>query len=99
MKIEYRTNININLLYPSNTATITKVVLEESDKGTIYLLEDINISRKKIMSAVTDSDCEIKFDEVNKPGVSNLLTIESSLTGESIASLEENFPSYPLVLI
>ena len=63
----------------------------ESDKGTIYLLDDINISRKKIMSAVTDSDCEIKYDPVNKPGVSNLLVIESSLSGVSIEELEKKY--------
>lgn len=61
-----------------------KMAKSESDKGTIYLLDDINVSRKKIMSAVTDSDTEIRFDPVNKPGISNLLTIMSSLSNQSI---------------
>lgn len=68
-----------------------KMSKSESDKGTIYLLEDLNITRKKIMSAVTDSDTLIKYDVDNKPGVSNLLTILSSLTGEEIYSIENRY--------
>ena len=70
---------------------VKKMSKSESDKGTIYLLEDINISRKKIMSAVTDSDCVVKYDPENKPGVSNLLVIESSLSGVSIEDLEKKY--------
>ena len=70
---------------------VKKMSKSESDKGTIYLLEDINISRKKIMSAVTDSDCSVKYDPENKPGVSNLLVIESSLSGVSIEELEKKY--------
>ena len=61
-----------------------KMSKSESDKGTIYLLDDVNISRKKIMSAVTDSENEIRFDMENKPGISNLLTIMSALSNRSI---------------
>ena len=46
--------------------------------------------RKKIKS-VTDSDGIIKFDRDNKPGISNLLTIYSSLTNESIKDLEAKY--------
>ena len=70
---------------------VKKMSKSESDKGTIYLLEDINISRKKIMSAVTDSDCVVKYDPETKPGVSNLLVIESSLSGVSIEELEKKY--------
>ena len=68
-----------------------KMSKSESDKGTVYLLEDINITRKKIMSAVTDSDNIVAFDPVNKPGISNLLTIMSALSGQSISSLCETY--------
>lgn len=68
-----------------------KMSKSESDKGTIYLLEDLNITRKKLMSAVTDSDSSIKFDPINKPGVSNLLTIMSALTGEGVESIASRF--------
>ena len=47
--------------------------------------------QKKIKSAVTDSDGIIKFDRDNKPGISNLLTIYSSLTNESIKDLEAKY--------
>jgi len=68
-----------------------KMSKSESDKGTIYLLEDINISRKKIMSAVTDSDNTIAYDPINKPGISNLLTIMSVLSNRPIESLVEEY--------
>ena len=64
---------------------------EETSKGCIYILDDINISKKKIMSAVTDSDNKIIYDVENKPGISNLLTIYSILSNQSIASLEEKY--------
>jgi len=64
-----------------------KMSKSESDKGTIYLLEDVNITRKKIMSAVTDLGHEIIFDPENKPGISNLLTIMSNISGRSIDDL------------
>lgn len=64
---------------------------EETSKGCIYILDDINVSKKKIMSAVTDSDGTIRFDPENKPGISNLLEIYSILTKESIADLEDKY--------
>ena len=48
---------------------------DETYKGVILLLDDEKTIRKKIMSAVTDSDNKIYYDKDNKPGVSNLLTI------------------------
>jgi len=58
------------------------------DAGAVSLLDDPSKLAKKIRSAVTDSGAEVRFDETNKPGVSNLLTIFSALTGRSIADLE-----------
>ena len=49
--------------------------------GIIEMLDDPKVSAKKIRSAVTDSGTEIRFDEEHKPGISNLLTIYSALTG------------------
>ena len=60
-------------------------------KGLVNLMDDDNTISKKIKSAVTDTDTSIKLDWENKPGVSNLLSIHSSLSGESILSLEERF--------
>ncbi|WP_439676434.1 tryptophan--tRNA ligase [Embleya sp. MST-111070] len=60
-------------------------------KGIVNLLDDPRASAKKIRSAVTDTGTEVRFDETEKPGVSNLLTIHSALSGTSIAALEERF--------
>lgn len=64
---------------------------ELSNKGCIYLLDELNVARKKIMSAVTDDLACVRFDPVNQPGVSNLLQIHSSLSNESIDSLVARF--------
>ncbi|HEX3613461.1 MAG TPA: tryptophan--tRNA ligase [Sporichthyaceae bacterium] len=58
-----------------------------SPAGIIDLLDEPAVSAKKIRSAVTDSGREILFDEANKPGVANLLTIASQLTGVAIDEL------------
>lgn len=68
-----------------------KMSKSESDKGTIYLLEDLEITRKKIMKAITDSENIVKYDIVNKPGVSNLMTIYSCLTNMSFNEIEEKY--------
>ncbi|MFE7295310.1 tryptophan--tRNA ligase [Streptomyces sp. NPDC057579] len=62
-----------------------------SPKGIIDLLDDPKATAKKIKSAVTDTDTVIRFDREAKPGVSNLLTILSTLTGEDIPSLERSY--------
>jgi tryptophanyl-tRNA synthetase len=59
--------------------------------GIIEMLDEPKVSAKKIRSAVTDSGSEIRFDAEEKPGISNLLTIYSSLSGEPIAALEEQY--------
>ena len=64
---------------------------EENDKGVIILLEDPNIARKKIMSAVTDSESSVYYDVENKPGISNLLTIYASLKDITIEEAETIF--------
>ncbi len=55
------------------------------------MLDQPSVSAKKIRSAVTDSDGEIRFDPEAKPGVSNLLTIYSALTGTAVAALVEEY--------
>ncbi|WP_438486261.1 tryptophan--tRNA ligase [Streptomyces sp. S186] len=62
-----------------------------SPKGIIDLLDDPKVTAKKIKSAVTDTDTVIRFDREAKPGVSNLLTILSTLTGQDIPSLERSY--------
>ncbi|WP_331448482.1 tryptophan--tRNA ligase [Streptomyces prasinus] len=60
-------------------------------KGLINLLDEPKTTAKKVKSAVTDTDTVIRYDAENKPGVSNLLTIHSTLTGTSVAELEERY--------
>lgn len=67
---------------------------DETYKGVILLLDDEKTIRKKIMSAVTDSDNKIYYDKDNKLGVSNLLTIYSSLKNISIEEAEDYFKDY-----
>lgn len=64
---------------------------EENPKGCIYLLDDPNVAKKKIKSAVTDSIGIVQFDEINQPGVANLLTIQSALSGQSIDDIVKQF--------
>ena len=59
--------------------------------GIIELLDDPKVSAKKIRSAVTDSGSEVRFDVTEKPGISNLLTIYSALTGRSVPELEKQY--------
>ena len=64
---------------------------EENPKGTIDLLDEPSLARKKVMSAETDSLGIIQYDPENQPGISNLLTILSSLNGESIESIVNRY--------
>ncbi|NLB48761.1 MAG: tryptophan--tRNA ligase [Erysipelotrichia bacterium] len=69
--------------------------MSKSDpKGDIFLKDEPAVIRKKIMAAVTDSGSEVKFDEQNKPGISNLLTIYCALKDISISEAEQTFASY-----
>ena len=59
--------------------------------GVLEIMDTPEANTKKIKSAATDAGREVKFDEKEKPGISNLLTIHSSLSGTSIAELEREF--------
>jgi tryptophanyl-tRNA synthetase len=59
--------------------------------GCLWLLDDPNVSAKRIRSAVTDAGREVSYDVAAKPGVSNLLTILSALTGSPVPVLEDRF--------
>ncbi|CCK65556.1 tryptophan--tRNA ligase [Mycobacterium canetti] len=62
-----------------------------TDAGLINLLDDPALSAKKIRSAVTDSEREIRYDPDVKPGVSNLLNIQSAVTGTDIDVLVDGY--------
>jgi len=69
----------------------TKKMSKSDPKGDIYLSDDINVIRKKIMSAVTDMVAKVHYDPENQPGISNLMTIMSSLNGKSFDEIEKEF--------
>ncbi|MBW0088472.1 tryptophan--tRNA ligase [Pseudonocardia sp. KRD-184] len=59
--------------------------------GIVNLLDDPKVSAKKIRSAVTDAEREIRYDVAAKPGIANLLTIHSSFSGRTIPELEADY--------
>ena len=64
---------------------------DENQRAFISMLDTPKQIEKKIKSAVTDSDMEIRYDKENKPGVSNLLAIYASCTNQSIEAAEKHF--------
>ena len=82
------TKVGARIMSLSNPA----VKMSKSDpKGDVFLKDDIQVIRKKIMSAVTDSEMEVRYDKENKPGISNLLTIYASLKNITIEEAEKEF--------
>lgn len=71
------------------TAKMSKSAASQS--GVIDILDEANVNIKKIKSAVTDMGKEIRFDESEKPGISNLLSILSNLSKKSVSDLESEF--------
>lgn len=61
------------------------------NKGTIFLMDNLEVARKKIMSAKTDSLNSVHFDEENQPGISNLMGILSKIKNESFESIENRY--------
>ncbi|MFF7204396.1 tryptophan--tRNA ligase [Streptomyces sp. NPDC008141] len=66
----------------------------ESAAGIIYLLDDADVVRKKIMRAVTDSGSEVAYDRENSPGIANLLEILASCSGGNPIDLAGVYESY-----
>ncbi len=63
----------------------------ENQNGVIRLLDDLDVIRKKIMRATTDSEMNIKYDPENKPGISNLITIYASILNKTVEEVEKEF--------
>ena len=64
---------------------------EKNPKGVIGLLDPLDVARKKIMGATTDSETLVKYDPERKPGISNLISIYAALTGKEIKEVEAEF--------
>ena len=71
------------------TSKMSKSV--SANQGILDIMDAPEVNAKKIKSAMTDTGREVKFDEKEKPGISNLLTIHSALSGKSIADLENEY--------
>jgi len=69
----------------------TKKMSKSDPKGDIYLIDSLEVMRKKIMSAVTDMEAHVHYDPEKQPGISNLMTIMSSLSGKSFDEIEKEF--------
>lgn len=65
-----------------------------TDRGVIWMMDEPAKTAKKIRSAVTDTEAEVRYDVEAKPGVSNLLVIHSVLSGTSIPDLERRFEGH-----
>ncbi|WP_326797927.1 tryptophan--tRNA ligase [Streptomyces sp. NBC_01808] len=78
-------------IYDLQDPTVKMSKSASSPKGLLNLLDEPKSSAKKIKSAVTDTGTEIRYDPEAKPGVSNLLTIYSTLTGAAVAELEQKY--------
>jgi tryptophanyl-tRNA synthetase len=68
-----------------------KKMSKSQPETCLFLFDEPEIIKKKIMSAVTDAGKNIKFDPIKKPGVSNLLTIYSLFSNKTISELEKKF--------
>lgn len=63
----------------------------ESMQGVIELMDTPESNAKKIKSSMTDAGREVRFDQGEKPGISNLMTIHSALTGNTFVQIETEF--------
>ncbi|HUR15175.1 MAG TPA: tryptophan--tRNA ligase [Mycobacteriales bacterium] len=68
-----------------------KMSTSRGGAGTLWVIEDDAITVKKIKSAVTDTGREVVFDETDKPGIANLLTILGACTGREITELQDAY--------
>jgi tryptophanyl-tRNA synthetase len=58
------------------------------------MLDDIEITRKKIMSACTDSEGKVYYDEENKPGISNLMSLICVVNNMTIEEANDKYKNY-----
>jgi tryptophanyl-tRNA synthetase len=69
----------------------TAKMSKSAPTGCVFLLDDPKVTRKKIMSAVTDSDRDIRYDPEGKPGISNLLTLLGAMDGRGVQDVASSY--------
>ena len=87
----YVPKVGARILNLQNTNDKMSKSAPSNDKGTIFILDDIKLTRKKILSAVTDSDNEIYFNAEKKAGISNLISIMSVINNQPILDIERKY--------
>lgn len=78
-------------IYDLQTPTVKMSKSAASDAGLVWMLDEPSVTAKRIRSAVTDTEREIRFDREAKPGVSNLLAILSAFRDVPVSSLEQEY--------
>jgi tryptophanyl-tRNA synthetase len=78
-------------IYDLQTPTVKMSKSAASDAGIVWMLDEPGVTAKKIRSAVTDTEREIRFDREAKPGIANLLAILSAFRGVPVAQLETEY--------
>lgn len=79
----------MDLMHPEE-----KMSKSRESAGTVLIMDDLLVTEKKFKRAVTDSDNEVRYDRETKPGVSNLLDILGTCTGEDPAALAQRYEQY-----
>ena len=64
---------------------------DANEKSFVLMTDSADVIMKKFKSAVTDSDGFVKYDVENKPGISNLMSIYSVMTGKGFDEIEKEF--------
>jgi len=80
----------MDLQHPQNKMSKSS----DSPQGTVNVLDDPKVIEKKFKRAVTDNDNEVRFDPIEKPGVSNLLSILASATDSDPVSISTSYSQY-----
>ena len=78
-------------IYDLQTPTVKMSKSAASDAGIVWMLDEPNVTAKKIRSAVTDTEREIRFDREAKPGIANLLAILSAFREVPVPQLEQEY--------
>jgi tryptophanyl-tRNA synthetase len=78
-------------IYDLQNPTAKMSKSSSSVQGILEIMDAPEVNAKKIKSAVTDTGREVTFDEKEKPGISNLMTIHSTISGKSISEIEGDF--------
>jgi tryptophanyl-tRNA synthetase len=81
----------VSKIYDLQDPTSKMSKSSSSPNGVVELLDEPKKAAKKIRSAITDSGDEVRYDEQEKPGISNLLTIYSALSGRTVAEIEQQY--------